>query len=85
MALLYFSTLRSTKLFSRLKRGKHKRPLIADKNDDELKEFIIKALEGRMIHYAKAKSIFKSDMLDNEAEKSDTAQRFINKFNITAL
>ncbi len=73
------------KLFSRLKRGKHKRPLIADKNDDELKEFIIKALEGRMIHYAKAKSIFKSDMLDNEAEKSDTAQRFINQFNITAL
>ncbi|MBD5267652.1 MAG: shikimate kinase [Bacteroides sp.] len=73
------------KLFARLKRGKHKRPLIADKNDDELLEFINRALEGRMAHYSKAAEVFKSDMLDNEAEKSHTAQRFIDQFNITPV
>ncbi len=73
------------KLFSRLKRGRHKRPLIADKNDDELLTFIHSALNARMEHYSKATSVFKSDMLDNEAEKSHTAQRFINQFNITPL
>jgi len=70
------------KLFSRLKRGKHKRPLIADKNDEELLDFINRALESRMAHYSKALAVFKSDMLDNEAEKSHTAQRFIDQFNI---
>lgn len=70
------------KLFTRLKRGRHKRPLIADKSDDELREFIVNALETRMAHYSRANSVFKSDLLDNESEKSDTARRFINQFNI---
>lgn len=70
------------KLFTRLKRGRHKRPLIADKSDDELREFIVNALESRMTHYSRANSVFKSDLLDNESEKSDTARRFINQFNI---
>lgn len=70
------------KLFTRLKRGRHKRPLIADKSDDELREFIVNALESRMAHYSRANSVFKSDLLDNESEKSDTARRFINQFNI---
>lgn len=73
------------KLFTRLKRGKHKRPLIADKDDDELLDFINHALEKRMEHYSKAAEVFKSDMLDNEAEKSHTAQRFIDQFNITPV
>ncbi len=67
------------KLFVRLKRGRHKRPLIADKTDDELREFIVKALAGRMPHYSRAAVTFKSDLMESESEKLDTARRFINE------
>lgn len=70
------------KLFTRLKRGRHKRPLIAGKSDDELREFIVNALEGRMPHYSKAAQVFKSDLLESETEKIETARRFISQFNI---
>ncbi len=70
------------KLFTRLKRGRHKRPLIADKTDDELREFIVKALDGRMPHYSKAAIAFKSDLMESESEKLDTARRFIKELNI---
>lgn len=70
------------KLFERLKRGRHKRPLIADKSDDELRDFITEALAGRMVHYSKAKVVFKSDLLDSESEKTDTARRFLDQLNI---
>lgn len=69
------------KLFTRLKRGRHKRPLIADKTDDELRQFIVDALAARMPHYSKAKAVFKSDLLDSESEKIDTAKRFITEMN----
>ena len=42
-------------LSSRLMNSKKKRPLIADKNDDELKEFIIKSIQEREQFYKKAK------------------------------
>ena len=38
------------RLHSRLMRGRHKRPLIANKNDEELMEFIQKALADRVSH-----------------------------------
>lgn len=71
------------KLFTRLKRGRHKRPLIAEKTDAELRDFIVEALAGRMPHYSKAKIVFKSDLLDSESEKTDTARRFLEQLNIT--
>lgn len=64
------------KLHTRLMRGRHKRPLIADKNDDELRKFIVEALEKRMPHYSKAQISFQSDLLENECEISDTVARF---------
>lgn len=70
------------KLFTRLKRGKHKRPLIADKTDGELRDFIVGALMARMPHYSKAKVVFKSDLLDSESEKTDTAQRFLDQLDL---
>lgn len=70
------------KLFSRLKRGRHKRPLIAQKTDDELRQFIVEALESRMPHYSKATEVFRTDLMENESEKADTARRFITSFNI---
>lgn len=71
------------KLFERLKRGRHKRPLIASLSDDELRSFIEKALAERMPHYSKALHTFRSDLLDCESDKADTARRFISEFNIT--
>lgn len=70
------------KLHTRLMRGRHKRPLIADKNDEELREFIVKALEARMKWYSQAKVRFPSDLLEDETEISDTATRFINQLSI---
>lgn len=70
------------KLFARLKRGRHKRPLIAEKTDEELRNFIVKALEERMPHYSKAKIVFRSDLLDSESEKADTARRFLQQLDI---
>ncbi len=70
------------RLFSRLKRGKAKRPLIADKSDEELRGFIVEALNSRLPHYTKADHVFKCDLLESETQKADTARRFINQFNI---
>lgn len=73
------------KLHTRLMRGRHKRPLIADKDDEELRAFIVEALAARMPHYSKAAHRFKSDLLDTEAEAEDTARRFITMFNLPVL
>ena len=62
------------KLHKRLMRGRHKRPLIADKTDEELLAFIHEALRTRMPHYSMAEKIFTADLLDSECEKSDTAR-----------
>ena len=43
---------------TRLKRGKHKRPLIAHLDDEELKEFVIHKLEEREPFYSQAKLKF---------------------------
>ncbi len=73
------------KLHTRLMRGRHKRPLIADKSDKELLIFIREALEKRMPYYSQAEKRFIADLLDSECEKSDTARRFISEFNIPSI
>lgn len=70
------------KLHTRLMRGRHKRPLIADKDDDELRLFIVEALTKRLPFYARAQERFRSDLLDNEVEVDVTARRFISQFNL---
>lgn len=64
------------RLHSRLMRGRHKRPLIADKNDEELMTFIKEALAKRMEHYAKAQIAFSSERLENKSEIANTAREF---------
>lgn len=70
-------------LFSRLKRGRHKRPLIASKTDDELLDYINEALAARLPYYRKAAAIFSSELLENRDEIESTAKSFINQFNIS--
>ena len=64
------------RLHSRLMRGRHKRPLIADKDDEDLMTFIKEALAKRMDHYSKAQISFSSERLENKSEIADTAREF---------
>jgi shikimate kinase len=63
------------RLHERLLRGQHKRPLIADKSEDELRTFIVDALLERMPYYEKASLHFNANLLGNEQEKEVTARR----------
>lgn len=73
------------KLHTRLMRGRHKRPLIAGMNADQLREFIVTALERRMPFYSQASLTFESDLLEDEAEVTDTATRFISQLNLPLI
>ena len=64
------------RLHSRLMRGRHKRPLIADKDDEGLMTFIKEALAKRMDHYSKAQISFSSERLENKSEIANTAREF---------
>ncbi len=69
-------------LFSRLKRGRHKRPLIAQKNDEELAEFIHSSLAARKEHYEKSQVVFESQWLENRHEVAETTKKFVTMFNL---
>lgn len=73
------------RLHSRLMRGRHKRPLIADKNDEELRQFIIEALSKRMEFYSKAQVIFSSELLETEIEVEHTVKLFLERFSINPI
>ena len=50
-------------LFRRLKVAKQQRPLLANKNDEELMAFIQEALQKRLSFYMKAKHVFNGERL----------------------
>jgi len=52
-------------LFNRLKVATHSRPILQGKTNEELKAFIVKAIEKRWSFYSKAKYIFNADELDD--------------------
>lgn len=43
----------------RLIRGKHKRPIVSNMNDSEIREFVVRHLAGRLPFYRQAKEIRK--------------------------
>lgn len=55
-------------LFRRLKVAKQQRPLLVQKNDEELKAFIADALGKRLPHYSKAKHVFRADELEDKQQ-----------------
>lgn len=61
-------------LLRRLIKGKAKRPIIADKNDEELRAFIHAALEKREPYYLQSNIIFESSHLENKEEIVGRAQ-----------
>lgn len=70
------------RLHQRLMRGRYKRPLIADKGDEELRAFIVEALARRMPYYSRAAMRFKADRFDSEQEKNATARQFARFLNL---
>ncbi len=64
-------------LLERLKIYKATRPLLKDKNDEELKEFIENSLPKREPFYNKASIIIDADPLSNEEGAVDTAKKVI--------
>lgn len=52
-------------LYHRLKVATHNRPILQGKTNEELKTFIIEALEKRKPFYTQAKYIFNADQLEN--------------------
>jgi shikimate kinase len=61
-------------LLRRLIKGKAKRPIIADKSDEELRTFIHTALEKREPYYLQSNIIFESSHLENKEEIVGRAQ-----------
>ena len=62
-------------LLRRLIQGKHKRPLLANKNDDEILQVIREQLAWREPYYLKATMTFEASHLENKAEIVHNAQK----------
>lgn len=64
-------------LRTHLRMGKQKRPLIAQKNDEELDAFIRESLDKREPYYTQAHLIFDIGLLDNGGRIHEAAQSLI--------
>ena len=62
-------------LFRRLRVAKQQRPILHGKEDEELKEFIIQALEKRAPFYSQAQYIFNADELEDRSQIEKSVQR----------
>lgn len=67
-------------LFRRLVRGRRKRPLLADKTDEEILHTIRSGLESRHPFYSMAHHRFCTDRLETIEEIRATTRLFINQF-----
>ena len=69
-------------LFRRLRVAKQQRPLLANKSDEELMDFICEALQKRHPFYSKAKHLFKADELEDKKQiqaSVDSLRKQLNK------
>jgi shikimate kinase len=66
-------------LAERLNTCKEKRPLIKDKNEEELFDFIVENLEKRNLYYTQAQIIFKTEELVNREDVNKYVQQLIDK------
>ena len=74
-------------LFRRLRVAKQQRPLLANKSDEELMDFICEALQKRHPFYSKAKHLFKADELEDKRQIQASVDSLRKKANLipTAL
>lgn len=64
-------------LLARLIKGKHKRPLLADKSDDEILGVIRQQLEWREPYYLKSKIVFEASHLECKEDIYQNARKLI--------
>ena len=69
-------------LFRRLKVAKQQRPLLVQKNDEELKAFIADALGKRLPHYSKAKHVFRADELEDKQQIQHSVDALKNQLKL---
>ena len=62
-------------LFRRLRIAKQQRPLLTDKNDEELMTFIQEALQKRLPFYTKAKHVFNGEKLEDRRQIQQSVER----------
>lgn len=67
-------------LHRRLCEGRANRPLIANLDDDELREFIISSLQQRNKYYSQSKHRFDASRMDNIDELNQSISQFIDRF-----
>ena len=70
------------RLFIRLSIARHKRPLIKEKNDGQLREFIAEQLEKRLPHYSKALHTFRADKLEDRTQIEESVEAFRRQFGV---
>mgnify|MGYP003294502563 FL=1 len=70
------------RLFIRLKIARKKRPLIMEKNDDELRDFITEQLAKRMPYYSKAGQKFIADQLEDVKQIEASVKNFIQQIKL---
>ena len=70
------------RLFISLSIARSKRPLIKEKNDEELLAFITEQLAKRAPHYSKAQYSFKADRLEDITQVKDSVEAFRREFGV---
>lgn len=73
------------RLYERLQRNRSKRPILANKTDDELMDFIVAALKEREPHYSKAQHRFVATLLEDKSQITITAAEFAKRFEIPLI
>lgn len=73
------------RLYERLQRNRSKRPILANKTDAELMEFIIGALRAREQYYSQASATFCATLLEDKNQITTTARQFAERFNLPLL
>ena len=70
------------RLHIRLSIAKGKRPLIKEKNDEELMTFITEQLAKRAPHYSKAQYSFRADRLEDTMQVKESVEAFRREFGV---
>ena len=73
------------RLYERLQRNRSKRPILANKSDSELLDFIASALKERTPYYSRANATFCATLLEDKSQIAITARQFCERFNLPTL
>ena len=82
MGLTVYLQASLERLYIRLSIARKQRPLIKDKSDEELREFIAQQLAKREPYYSRAAHTFMADKLENKAQIESSVDAFCQQFSI---